>query len=182
MVLPLSCFLRRQVPPGTNGALSLQGTLGSLIGGAWIGLVSSVSLVLLDSRGCYPSDSSGLLSSISSLSLSSSSLAPQAPSPLHIIGSCIALGAAGGLGGSAIDSLLGATLQRTWYNAKTGQVLVGRLPAAANERKTQSNRNKAKNAGMWDVVTGSDVLSNSAVNVLSSSATALLIALLGSAL
>ena len=67
-----------KVPPGTNGALSLQGTLGSLVGGALMGLVAGLSLLFLDNPACQH----------------------------HAIGNpllqIIALGALAGVGGSAV--------------------------------------------------------------------------------
>ena len=68
-----------------------------------------------------------------------------------------------------IDSLLGATLQRTWYHRQSKQVLLGRLPPRANRSE-------------WKVVTGRDVLSNNSVNLASSLLTAVLTAALGSQL
>ncbi|UZJ55362.1 hypothetical protein CBS101457_004682 [Exobasidium rhododendri] len=133
----------RIVPPGTNGALSVQGTFGSLIGGALMGVVSGLSLLYLDNPAC------------------------QHIAIEHPLLKIIALGALAGLGGSAIDSILGATLQRTWYHKKSHQVLVGRLRPEANTQE-------------WEVITGRDVLSNNTVNLLSSSLTASLTVLLGS--
>jgi uncharacterized membrane protein len=161
----------RVVPPGTNGALSVQGTVGSLIGGGLMGVISGVLLLYLDNPACqYHAIEQPLLK-------------------------IIALGALAGLGGSAvsvksifsgwkgahadvlrdhpappqIDSLLGATLQRTWYHKKTKQILVGRLkPDAARQD--------------WQSITGRDILSNNSVNLLSSCLSAILIAALGSQL
>ncbi|PWN34079.1 uncharacterized protein FA14DRAFT_124988 [Meira miltonrushii] len=130
------------VPPGTNGGLSVQGTLGSLIGGAFIGLIAGLTIVFKDNKACYAASS-------------------------HILIKTVFLGGLGGIAGSGIDSLLGATLQRTWYNTKTKQVLLGRLPPA---NKTQND---------WQVITGFDVLSNNSVNFISSGLTAILIAYLG---
>lgn len=130
------------VPPGTNGGLSVQGTLGSLIGGAFIGLIAGLTIVFKDNKACYAVSS-------------------------HILIKTVFLGGLGGIAGSGIDSLLGATLQQTYYNTKTKQVLLGRLPAAN------------KNQNDWQIITGFDVLSNNSVNFISSGLTAVLIAYIG---
>lgn len=133
----------RSVPAGTNGALSIQGTLGSVIGGCLIGLVASITLVYFDNVAC----------------------SFQAK---EIIGKSVLLGTLGGFGGSAIDSILGATLQRTWYHHNTKKVLVGRLPSS-----------QRKGSKQWTIITGVDMLSNSAVNFISSAITSGIIAILG---
>ncbi|MCO5566024.1 hypothetical protein L7F22_019699 [Adiantum nelumboides] len=130
------------VPPGTNGGLSVQGTLGSLLGGAFIGSVAGLSIIFKDNKACYVNSSDILIKTVF-------------------------LGGLGGIAGSGIDSLLGATLQRTWYNTKTKQVLLGRLPAASKKQDD------------WQIITGFDVLSNNSVNFISSGLTAFLIAYFG---
>jgi uncharacterized membrane protein len=77
--------LWRTVPPGTNGGMSLIGTLASLVGGLFIGLAFYGLRVIVDS------------------SVTAGSTAPQWP---VVLAGCLA-----GLLGSLIDSLLGATLQ-----------------------------------------------------------------------
>lgn len=131
------------VPPGTNGGLSVQGTLGSLAGGTLIGITAGTVCVLLDNPAC--SDRT-----------------------IEIITKLALLGALGGIGGSAIDSVLGATLQRTWYNKDRKQVLLGRLPASLAR------------SSEWRRITGYDILSNNWVNFVSSTLTAILIAYVGS--
>jgi len=75
----------RKVPRGTNGGVTLGGLLFSLFGGLFIGLTYYLTLIFL-------MDSAILARSV-----------PQWP--------IIILGGVGGLLGSIIDSILGATLQ-----------------------------------------------------------------------
>lgn len=143
----------RIVPPGTNGGMSRWGTLCSALGGTAMGVV------LIFSEFWFLS-----------------SQAPLTSVPwTHILrraASVVGSSALAGLGGSLIDSLLGATLQRTWFratnprNPNEGQVLVGRLPFEV----------QAKDQEHWTVISGIDVLSNNAVNALSSCLTASLFA------
>lgn len=137
------------VPPGTNGGVSVQGTLGSLIGGTLIGLVAGLTIVFHDNKACYHASS-------------------------NIVIKLIALGGLGGIAGSGLDSLLGATVQRTWYNPKTEQVLLGRLPVPSS-----STEKSIRKSDDWQVITGFDVLGNNSVNFISSGLTAILIAYLG---
>ncbi|CAH1788056.1 unnamed protein product [Owenia fusiformis] len=85
------------VPKGTNGGVTLVGTLASALGGATVGLAYYMALVLM---------------------LSESQLyncPPQWP--------IVLVGAAAGLIGSAIDSILGAMFQYSGY-CKTKQCIV----------------------------------------------------------
>ena len=75
----------RRVPPGTNGGITLWGTMWSGIGGGIIGL----STILMDTISGIP---------------------PEQPYSL------ILLGVGCGLLGSWIDSLLGATIQETYFD------------------------------------------------------------------
>ncbi|PWN44252.1 DUF92-domain-containing protein [Ceraceosorus guamensis] len=138
----------KQVPRGTNGGVSALGTLVSFLGGALIGVVCIASLYFLppsqtDDSLCSPSVSSAVI--------------------------YLSVGALSGLGGSMVDSLLGATVQKSWYNRKLGKILIGRRPPGSTE-------------GQWEVITGHDMLSNSAVNFISSAVTACAAAGLGSLL
>lgn len=83
----------KYVPPGTNGGVTIQGLVWSMIGG----FIISSFMILFDY--C-----SGILIPESSFVL-------------------LLYGIICGLLGSIIDSILGATIQATYYNIKTKQVL-----------------------------------------------------------
>lgn len=151
----------RHVPPGTNGGLSIQGTLGSIIGGALMGLISGLSLLLIDNSACQHQMLGNPLLKIILLG----AFAGFGGSMVSI--SFVDLGLFSRLLSNQIDSLLGATLQRTLYNKQTKQVLLGRIPGQVDQTQ-------------WQVITGRDILSNNSVNLLSSFTTALLTALIGS--
>lgn len=88
----------KKVPRGTNGGVSLAGLLFSLLGGLVIGLAYYVTLIYtVDSLLLYRSP-------------------PQWP--------VILWGGFAGLVGSLIDSFLGATLQYSGLDKKTGTVIV----------------------------------------------------------
>mmetsp|Transcript_22721 Transcript_22721/g.54391 ORF Transcript_22721/g.54391 Transcript_22721/m.54391 type:complete len:417 (+) Transcript_22721:194-1444(+) len=117
------------VRPGTNGAVTPLGTAASLAGGAFIGL-------------CF--GAAGLAAPGLSEAQRAAMQAQAAP--------CLMAGAAAGLLGSVVDSLLGATVQFTGYNRKT--------------KKITSKRSK-------DVthISGISVLDNNTVNLVSASFT-----------
>lgn len=83
----------RRVPPGTNGAVSLIGTAWSAAGGAAIGLVWWLTDAYL------------------------SGVAPRGAAPAYV-----SFGAACGLLGSTLDSILGATCQSSYFDEKDGLV------------------------------------------------------------
>lgn len=111
----------REVPRGTNGGMTAWGTACSVAGGAIIGLVMGICL-LLENEAC----SSGVLWKL------------------------VGWGAFSGGFGSLVDSLLGATVQRTRFSVERGVVL------------------QDGSATTGKVVSGWDVLTNNQVNLVSS--------------
>ncbi len=131
------------VPKGTNGGISPLGLSMSALGGGIVGLVQSLSLATHN----YFSN--------------------QSAAPMQVYAKLTAILTAAGFVGSMIDSILGATLQRTLYNRKSRKVLVGKMPDQSTEE------------GEWERVTGWNVLDNNAVNFVASAATAFLTAYFG---
>ncbi|KAI0262082.1 integral membrane protein DUF92-domain-containing protein [Gloeopeniophorella convolvens] len=131
---PILLTTLARVPPGTNGALSPLGTAASIGGGMAMGWTMWAALSV-ENAACR--DETGDLL-------------------LLLLG----WGAiAGGLG-SLLDSLLGATLQRTQYSNTSKRIL------------TDTSAPPAEGADI-KVVSGLDVLSNNNVNLISSMLTAL---------
>ena len=101
----------RECRPGTNGGVSMVGTVASAAGGAFIGAVAAAATFVFKNQ----------FVGYSTIQL-----------VLH--------GAFLGLLGSLIDSIMGATLQPTYYNPKTNKIthnskdqLVNGLPLLTNE-------------------------------------------------
>ncbi|KAJ3084881.1 Transmembrane protein 19 [Rhizoclosmatium hyalinum] len=117
----------RPVPKGTNGGISLIGTLASIAGGAVIGLIAALSHI---SSPCFS---------------------------LGLITRLVVFASVCGFIGSMIDSVLGATLQRSTFNKKSGQI-------------TQDFRRLKKGEEKTDlvVVSGWEVLDNHQINFVSS--------------
>jgi len=108
----------RNVPPGTNGGISIEGTIWSAVGGALIGL----STILIDMT---------------------SGLEVKAKPTIFYGILC-------GLLGSALDSLIGATLQASYYDYDK------RLTSCHKVESNQSIKD-----------TGFDLLTNAQVNLVS---------------
>ena len=128
---PLLITSWQRTPIGTNGGISLAGVLCSVAGGAVVGGAYFLSLGALWSEGSSEVD---------------------LPSQLLVV----PVGAASGLLGSLVDSLLGATLQYSGYSEKLGKVVNCPGPGVVQ-------------------ISGRDVLDNHTVNLLSSLITALVI-------
>ncbi|KAG8692103.1 hypothetical protein FRC08_010008 [Ceratobasidium sp. 394] len=119
-----------KVPPGTNGGLSTSGTLASLAGGVIMGITMFASL-MVESAGC------------------------RANAGWHLA-SMLFAGALGGLGGSALDSLLGATVQKTEFSNVSNRII------------TDETKGRSRGEGEVKTISGQDFLSNNQVNLLSS--------------
>ena len=132
--LVTTLFLR-QVPHGTNGGMSLLGTIASGCGGAFIGMVYvAMRSEVWSTIGLHPAASivskDGLL--------------------VHG-GNIIVYGLICGIVGSLVDSILGATMQATYYNTERKCIVT---------KQDMSNK-------MVIVICGMDLLSNEMVNVVS---------------
>ena len=130
-----SLFLKK-VPRGTNGGVSWEGTLASALGGALIGFTYFICSILMD------------------LSLNKGGIEQY---PMILAGLC------SGLVGSIVDSLLGATLQATYFDAINNQII-----------KTEDLDSSKRASGSVKLIQGVDILSNEAVNFFSIAITMIL--------
>jgi uncharacterized membrane protein len=129
----ITSFFTKQVPPGTNGAMSLLGTVASAAGGCCIGLLFWLMSFTNPDQDI-----------------------DQKQYPMVVFASIC------GLLGSIFDSLLGATLQATYYDTERKCIV-----------RTKSEIIQAFEK---DVITvsGMDILSNEAVNFVSIAMTMIL--------
>jgi len=136
---PILITTFKPVPPGTNGAMSLGGTLASIGGGLIMGFTMFTSLMIENGK-CREEWVDVAI-------------------PLLVWG-----GSAGGFG-SLLDSILGATIQRTRYSSETKRILQDHTeqPAGSDVK----------------VISGVNILTNNQVNLVSSLLTSLALARLG---
>jgi uncharacterized protein (TIGR00297 family) len=135
----------KQVPPGTNGGISLVGLAASAAGGTLMGLIHGL-LVPGGIASVLPFNLPSLLCAISSAAFIREVLI------LSLVGFV------GGFGGSLLDSLLGATIQATYYDNEEEKIV----------KRPGPNVTKV---GGWGF------LSNEMVNVVSTALSALIAAL-----
>lgn len=128
LITSLLMFRWKTVPHGTNGGVSFVGTAASVIGGFVMGIVFFVLSYALDITTVFGSR-------------------------LPDQGGMILLGGLSGFLGSTIDSLLGATLQATYYST--------------DKKCIVKKRNGDKPDSSTVLVCGYDILSNEGVNLLS---------------
>jgi len=136
---PVLITTLRTVPPGTNGGVSLGGTLASLFGGLSMGTTMFISLIIENThcRGSW----------------------------MTILPPLIFWGAVAGVGGSMLDSFLGATIQCTQYSVNKKLILT--------DQSVPSDRGRKDNI---KVISGFDLLTNNQVNLISSMGTAIVVA------
>lgn len=127
----VTTLFTRVVPRGTNGGMSLFGTAASGAGGAFIGAIF------------------WLFSYLPSLQGNGQQAAAQYPVLIYSL-LC-------GLLGSLVDSVLGATVQATYYSKERKCIVKHTSPA---ERTASKDKSIVR-------ICGADILSNEAVNFLS---------------
>ncbi|TCD62511.1 hypothetical protein EIP91_006785 [Steccherinum ochraceum] len=120
------------VPPGTNGGVSVTGTLASVAGGLFMGLTLTATL-FIESSACRRD--------------------------LVTLIQLVGWGALAGLLGSLLDSLMGATIQKTKFSSTTNRILTDESPTPPNPADIR-------------VISGIDLLTNNQVNLVSSIVTA----------
>jgi uncharacterized protein (TIGR00297 family) len=149
-----------RVPRGTNGGVTVWGTAMSAAGGAFMGWV----LFGVDALRGLRDPRFGKAAMRKQWML-------------------VPLGCAAGLFGSWVDSVLGATVQRSYYQPSTGlatsklpkdAVVDSELYSGANLERWEREREsgKAGDDGAWIVVSGFEWLTNEQVNLASSMFTA----------
>lgn len=98
---------KKKVAPGTNGAITLLGTLGSACGGAFAGCVYASCTSAVPLRAAYASNLSNCGFALSTWELLA----------------CILFGTAASVIGSLIDSVLGATVQYSGWSERLQKVV-----------------------------------------------------------
>ncbi|GJJ14275.1 hypothetical protein Clacol_008539 [Clathrus columnatus] len=121
---PILITTLRPVPPGTNGALSTIGTLVSFLGGVIIGFTVA-AVLLIQSVPCRQQ-------------------------AWNVLFELTKWGFIAGGVGSILDSLMGATIQKTRYSKKLSMILQDDTPARPEDEVT--------------VVSGVGILTNGQVN------------------
>lgn len=106
---PILITTLKTVPPGTNGGVSLGGTLASLFGGLSMGVTMFI-LLIAENAHCRSSW-------------------------MTILPPLVLWGGVAGAGGSLLDSFLGATLQRTRYSVDKKIILTGHAVEPDRGRK-----------------------------------------------
>ena len=140
----------RKVPPGTNGGVTVWGTICSGLGGAIIGC----SYVLMDWL-------SGNLTS-----------SPWSSAVSQTVSKYLIYGTLCGLIGSMIDSILGATLQETYFDEDKKLIFhaesISEQQATASKMMKPSNKQERQQGGgglKW--ICGFNILNNEQVNLVS---------------
>jgi uncharacterized membrane protein len=141
----ITSFFTRKVPRGTNGGCTFLGTLASCLGGATIGLTFWLLSLFIITDKLYIDEE-------------------DTPMQVHVIAFTFICGFLG----SMIDSLLGATMQATYYHEDLKMIVRGDDVTAADLKSKSVQK-----------IQGTDILSNEAVNFVSIALTMVLSLLIG---
>ncbi|WVQ97847.1 hypothetical protein IAU59_004962 [Kwoniella sp. CBS 9459] len=147
--VPRHILTLQPVPKGTNGGVSPLGLAWSVVGG-------------------------GLIGGIMALDLWFENLATRTPGvgvgwALEIVGMGMILG----LAGSLLDSILGATLQSTYYSKSSHKILTDTSGAYIDHKsRARQHQEQEQEQDVKKIGFGLDVLSNSGVNFVTGCAIA----------
>lgn len=145
---PLLITTLRRVPRGTNGGVTIDGFVAACIGGFIIGLCSYLSIILfIPTTGHWAHTTSHQITWST----------PQWPL-LHF---CLY----SGLLGSALDSLMGATLQYTGYDHRRRRIVECEQQIDPFG-STLSSSSCDQSGSNLEHITGKDILDNHEVNLL----------------
>ena len=142
------CARPRTVPRGTNGGVSARGTLLSAAGGAAVGVAAAVALVAGQAAACAlaADGRAGAGACAAARAALATWPAPRAHGLAELPPAWLPLlCAAAGFLGSAIDSLLGTFLQRSWVEVASGKV-TAELPAGGVAVELTGDRDAALRA------------------------------------
>ncbi|BEI97011.1 hypothetical protein CcaverHIS631_0206000 [Cutaneotrichosporon cavernicola] len=142
---PKHILTLQTVPAGANGGVTARGLLWSAVGGLVMGLTVAAGVIVEDPSSYLALNIDGLRAA----TLWTAMTGWRGPAGMVVFGTIA------GLAGSLLDSLLGATLQRTLYSTTDGRVLTD-----------HSDKARASAPGVVTIGPGIDVLSNSAVNAI----------------
>ncbi|KAL8941232.1 MAG: hypothetical protein Q9216_002365 [Gyalolechia sp. 2 TL-2023] len=152
----LTSWNLRQVPPGTNGGITLWGTVAGFLGASTIALTS---VLLLPFCSVGSTSKAGKLIGDNQLGLENGS----GWALREKVALAFAITIWGGMG-SLVDSAFGGWLQASVIDSKTGKVIEGnggaKVPLIASHIK------KDDNGGSRRVESGAGLLDNNAVNIL----------------
>lgn len=123
------------MPPGTNGGVSALGLYASLAGGVFVGLVYSITVVI-----AYIGDAEFMSAAV------------------QVVYWAI-FGGAAGLFGSLLDSLLGATVQATYFDKSLGRVIPPHQARSSPQHNVQH-------------ICGAEIMNNDVVNLVALAVTA----------
>ncbi|OCF37543.1 hypothetical protein I316_00669 [Kwoniella heveanensis BCC8398] len=154
---PRHILTLQPVPKGTNGGVSPLGLVWSVAGGGAIGGIMALDLWFENLATRLSGAGAGWA--------------------LELVGVGMVLG----LAGSLLDSILGATLQSTYYSKTSGKILTDTSDAYISFKASSSSKSaitmkdhgdEKDNEGIKKIGFGLDVLSNSGVNFVTGCAIA----------
>ncbi|KAI9725202.1 MAG: hypothetical protein M1828_003383 [Chrysothrix sp. TS-e1954] len=161
-ILVTSLFKGRmqRVPKGTNGGVTVVGILSGLLGSSIIGFITAFGLPMCDGSSDETEKRAAFVN-VYSLDRLDQKAKRWTLQDRMVFAGIIALW---GALGSIIDSLLGAWLQASVVEVRTGRVIEG--DGGRKVLVVQSGDKKGDNQKARKILVGQDILSNNGVNLV----------------